>query len=173
MIKFEGVCFTRVNTKVLVGVVVVFLAAFGYVVYLANKTPEPEVCAVDGCENEPKPGSTYCYDHACFEPGCEEKRTSDSRYCRAHSEQYEAQKKKSYNTFKKSSSSSSSSSYKKKSSGSSSYVYDSYDVNSYKSKEEFAEDKYEEFYDYEDDYEDEDEAYDAAEDYWEDNYEGD
>ncbi|WP_026659691.1 hypothetical protein [Butyrivibrio sp. AC2005] len=44
--------------------------------------------------------------------------------------------------------------------------YDPYNVNDYKSSEEFADDKYEEFYDYEDDYEDEDEAYDAAEDYW-------
>ncbi|MCR5501922.1 MAG: hypothetical protein K6F53_02845 [Lachnospiraceae bacterium] len=43
---------------------------------------------------------------------------------------------------------------------------DTYDVYSYKSAQDFADDKYEEFYDYEDDYEDEDEAYDAAEDYW-------
>ncbi len=43
-----------------------------------------------------------------------------------------------------------------------------YDVHSYKSAQDFADDKYEEFYDYEDDYEDEDEAYDAAEDYWND-----
>lgn len=43
---------------------------------------------------------------------------------------------------------------------------DPYDVHDYKSAEEFADDKYEEFYDYEDDYEDEDEAYDAAEEYW-------
>ena len=44
--------------------------------------------------------------------------------------------------------------------------YDSYDVDDYKSAQDFADDKYEEFFDYEDDYEDEDEAYDAAEDYW-------
>lgn len=43
---------------------------------------------------------------------------------------------------------------------------DPYDVDKYKSAQDFADDKYEEFYDYEDDYEDEDEAYDAAEDYW-------
>lgn len=48
--------------------------------------------------------------------------------------------------------------------------YDPYDVHDYKSAQDFADDKYEEFYDYEDDYEDEDEAYDAAEDYWNDNY---
>ncbi len=44
--------------------------------------------------------------------------------------------------------------------------YDHYDVYDYKSAQDFADDKYEEFFDYEDDYEDEDEAYDAAEDYW-------
>ncbi len=44
--------------------------------------------------------------------------------------------------------------------------YDPYDVHKYKSAQDFADDKYEEFFDYEDDYEDEDEAYDAAEDYW-------
>ncbi len=44
--------------------------------------------------------------------------------------------------------------------------YDPYDVHDYKSAQDFADDKYEEFYDYEDDFEDEDEAYDAAEDYW-------
>ncbi|WP_026522832.1 hypothetical protein [Butyrivibrio sp. VCB2001] len=49
-------------------------------------------------------------------------------------------------------------------------IYDPYDVHDYKSAQDFADDKYEEFYDYEDDYEDEDEAYDAAEDYWNDNY---
>ena len=48
--------------------------------------------------------------------------------------------------------------------------YDSYDVYDYKSAQDFADDKYEEFYDYEDDYDDEDEAYDAAEDYWNDKY---
>lgn len=49
---------------------------------------------------------------------------------------------------------------------------DTYDVYNYKSAQEFADDKYEEFYDYEDDYddEDEDEAYDAAEDYWYDHH---
>ena len=41
-----------------------------------------------------------------------------------------------------------------------------YHVEDYRSSQDFADDKYEEFYDYEDDYEDEDEAYDAAEDYW-------
>ncbi|WP_024865648.1 hypothetical protein [Butyrivibrio sp. FCS014] len=45
-------------------------------------------------------------------------------------------------------------------------TYDPYDSKSYKSAQDFADDKYEEFYDYEDDYDDEDEAYDAAEDYW-------
>lgn len=45
-------------------------------------------------------------------------------------------------------------------------TYDPYDVYSYKSAKDFADDKYEEFYDFEDDYEDEDEAYDAAEEYW-------
>jgi hypothetical protein len=49
-------------------------------------------------------------------------------------------------------------------------TYDTYDVHDYKSAQEFADDKYEEFYDYEDDFEDEDEAYDAAEDYWNDNH---
>lgn len=53
-----------------------------------------------------------------------------------------------------------------RSSSSSSKKYDQYDVYSYTSAQDFADDKYEEFYDYEDDYEDEDEAYDAAEDYW-------
>ncbi len=48
--------------------------------------------------------------------------------------------------------------------------YDQYDVHSYKSSQDFADDKYEEFYDYEDDFEDEDEAYDAAEDYWNENH---
>ena len=47
--------------------------------------------------------------------------------------------------------------------------YDPYDVHDYKSAQDFADDKYEEFFDYEDDYDDEDEAYDAAEDYWNDN----
>ncbi len=54
--------------------------------------------------------------------------------------------------------------------GSSQKTYDSYDRNKYKSAQDFADDKYEEFYDYEDDYEDEDEAYDAAEDYWNNGY---
>lgn len=52
----------------------------------------------------------------------------------------------------------------------SSKKYDYYDVYDYKSAQDFADDKYEEFYDYEDDYEDEDEAYDAAEDYWRDHH---
>lgn len=47
---------------------------------------------------------------------------------------------------------------------------DPYDGDKYKSSQDFADDKYEEFYDYEDEYEDEDEAYDAAEDYWNDEY---
>ena len=49
-------------------------------------------------------------------------------------------------------------------------TYDPYDANEYKSAQDFADDKYEEFFDYEDDYEDEDEAYDAAEDYWDELY---
>ncbi len=43
---------------------------------------------------------------------------------------------------------------------------DPYNVYSYGSAQDFADDKYEEFFDYEDDYDDEDEAYDAAEEYW-------
>ncbi len=70
----------------------------------------------------------------------------------------------------KSKPSSSKSSKSKSSSSKSKKGYDSYNVHDYKSAQDFADDKYEEFYDYEDDYDDEDEAYDAAEDYWNDNY---
>ena len=74
------------------------------------------------------------------------------------------------NTSTKKSASSGSNTTKSYSSGKSktkkSKTYDPYNVHDYKSAQDFADDKYEEFYDYEDDFDDEDEAYDAAEDYW-------
>ena len=95
------------------------------------------------------------YGH-CSKSGCTRKKSTGSIYCYEH---------------KLSTTSSSSSSYSsKKSYSSSRKKYDSYDVYNYRSSQDFADDKYEEFFDYEDDFEDEDEAYDAAEDYWNDHH---
>ncbi len=110
--------------------------------------------------------SDYCYNHKCMNSYCHNKKASGSDYCTAH-----APKKKTTTTKNSSSTStkkknSSSTSTKKKNSSSSKKKYDAYDVYNYKSAQDFADDKYEEFYDYEDYYDDEDEAYDAAEDYW-------
>ncbi len=107
----------------------------------------------------------------CLEPGCGLERASGSKYCYIHKSYTGVSSKKSYGYSSGSSipstksvapvapkTSTTSKSTKK--------TYDSYNVQNYKSAQDFADDKYEEFYDYEDDYEDEDEAYDAAEDYW-------
>ena len=105
--------------------------------------------------------STLAYNSQCAKSGCTRKRSTGSIYCYEH---------KPKDTSSSSSYSSKSSSKKKSSSGKSKKSYDYYGVHDYKSAQDFADDKYEEFYDYEDDYEDEDEAYDAAEDYWNDNH---
>ncbi len=142
-------------------------------------------CAKSGCTRKRSTGSIYCYEHKsgtsssssysssksyssttstkhCAKAGCTRKRSTGSIYCYEH---------KPKDTSSSSSYSSKSTSKKKSSySGKSKKSYDYYGVHDYKSAQDFADDKYEEFYDYEDDYEDEDEAYDAAEDYWNDNH---
>jgi hypothetical protein len=99
----------------------------------------------------------------CIKSGCTRKRSTGSSYCYVH-------KPSSGSSSSSSSSYSSGKSYSKKRNSYSGKSYDYYGVHNYKSAQDFADDKYEEFYDYEDDYDDEDEAYDAAEDYWNDNY---
>ncbi|WP_035764933.1 hypothetical protein [Butyrivibrio sp. NC2002] len=105
--------------------------------------------------------SVGAYNSQCAKSGCTRKRSTGSIYCYEHKPTTASSSSSSYSS-KKSSSKKSYSSSKKK--------YDSYDVYDYKSAQDFADDKYEEFYDYEDDYDDEDEAYDAAEDYWNDHH---
>lgn len=107
--------------------------------------------------------NAIAYNSQCAKSGCTRKRSTGSIYCYEH---------KPKATTSSSSYSNSKSTAKKKSSssGKSKKSYDYYGVQDYKTAQDFADDKYEEFYDYEDDYEDEDEAYDAAEDYWNDNY---
>ena len=133
-----------------------------------------KVCAASGCWGYAAKDSSYCSKHTCSHSNCTSKVVEGTRYCSTHTEKTNTTKssyKSSGYTTKKSTSSSksySSNSSSKKSGSKKSY--DPYDVHKYKSAQDFADDKYEEFYDYEDDYEDEDEAYDAAEDYWNDNY---
>ncbi len=125
-----------------------------------------KACAASGCWGYASKDSSYCSKHTCSNSKCTNKVVGDTRYCSTHTEKTTSTKsssKSSYSTKKKSSSSSKTKSSSKK-------KYDAYDVYSYKSAQDFADDKYEEFYDYEDDYEDEDEAYDAAEDYWRDHH---
>ncbi len=140
--------------------------------YVREKGYTP--CAVTGCYDKPSTGHIYCHRHECREDKCKSKKEAGSDYCKNHQPKKSTSKSstgskystgKSYSGSKNSTSKSGSS---KSSTGKSTTrkKYDSYDVYSYKSAQEFADDKYEEFYDYEDDYEDEDEAYDAAEDYW-------
>ncbi len=122
------------------------------------------VCAVSGCYDKARSKGCYCSKHSCREKDCNSRSVTGSwGYCSKH------------DPGKKSASSSTTStkkyySGKKSSSSSTKKKYDIYDVYDYKSAQDFADDKYEEFYDYEDDYEDEDEAYDAAEDYWNDHH---
>lgn len=124
-------------------------------------------CLKKYCEREAVNGGCYCRYHTCAEPGCYAGVSSSNEKCEKHKTRYNSNpsRTKSKTTATaaqakrnnvKSNSRSSSSNRKK----------DTYDVYDYKSAQDFADDKYEEFYDYEDDFEDEDEAYDAAEDYW-------
>ena len=106
--------------------------------------------------------SAFAYNSQCAKSGCTRKRSTGSIYCYEH--KGGSSSSSSYSSSKSTSKKNSSSSGKSKKS------YDYYGVHNYKSAQDFADDKYEEFYDYEDDYEDEDEAYDAAEDYWNDNH---
>ena len=135
-------------------------------------------CKVDGCTSArvTEKGS-YCYKHKCKMKNCEAG-NDGSNYCSAHKKAGEAAEKKMWEKYQKSSSSGSSkksyagtSGTKNNSGTAKKKKNDPYNVYDYKSAQDFADDKYEEFYDYEDDYEDEDEAYDAAEDYWRDYYE--
>ena len=128
-----------------------------------------DYCDYPSCWGHVAKDSDYCSLHTCANTKCTNKVESGSRYCSTHTESTTTKKSSSssYST-KKSSSSKSSSKYS--SSKSNKKKYDTYDVYNYKSAQEFADDKYEEFYDYEDDYDDEDEAYDAAEDYWYDHH---
>ncbi len=128
-------------------------------------------CAADKCWGYAVTNGKYCRSHTCKYAECTNKATDDEGYCSTHSHKNETSSKSykkgtSYpskegktNTGRNSRNSSRNNRTSKK-------KYDQYDVYDYKSAEEFADDKYEEFYDYEDGYEDEDEAYDAAEDYW-------
>lgn len=141
--------------------------------YCSNHT-----CTASGCKKmRYSDSTTYCYSHRCEYKGCSSKREDGSSFCKSHkaagekayAEMWQKNQKKSSSGKGTAGKSSSSSASSKKSSTSKSYTqkkYDPYNVYSYKSAQDFADDKYEEFYDYEDDYEDEDEAYDAAEDYW-------
>lgn len=132
-------------------------------------------CVVSGCYGRPSKGHCYCSRHECWHKDCKNKKEDGSDYCKYHQPKTTSSKSSSgsKNSTGKSYSSTSKSSTNKTGSSKSSLgksatrkKYDPYDVYSYKSAQDFADDKYEEFYDYEDDYEDEDEAYDAAEDYW-------
>ncbi len=153
-----------------------------------------KVCAAEGCWATASSKSSYCSRHTCIVGGCYSCVLEGQRKCEAHSEAYIVAKYKKNNFAsgkKEEDKSSVGSSVTRKTNGnsgsktgtgsyrsttgkstskkSSSKTYDPYDVGDYKSAQDFADDKYEEFYDYEDDYEDEDEAYDAAEEYWYDN----
>ncbi len=137
-------------------------------------------CIAPGCKNRQYGGGTsYCCSHRCNMQGCSSKRTEDSNFCSTHKSAGKAAEAKIWRKVQNSSSNKSTYSTKNKSTGKSSTKktsssskkkYDPYDVYSYKSAQDFADDKYEEFYDYEDDFDDEDEAYDAAEDYWRDHH---
>jgi hypothetical protein len=133
-----------------------------------------KACAASGCWGRATKDSRYCSRHTCSNSKCTSKVVEGTRYCSTHTEKTSTNKssnKSSGYTTKRSTSSSKSSTNKSSSKKSGSKKsYDPYDVHKYKSAQDFADDKYEEFYDYEDDYEDEDEAYDAAEDYWNDYY---
>ncbi len=124
-------------------------------------------CLKRYCEKEAVKGGCYCIYHTCAEPGCYAEVSSSNEKCEKHKNHYNS------NTFKNKSKTGVTSSQTKRNnvksgvrSSSSGKKKDTYDVYSYKSARDFADDKYEEFYDYEDDFDDEDEAYDAAEDYW-------
>ena len=123
-------------------------------------------CSAYGCYRKPSKGHSYCSTHECSNSDCHNIKVSGSDYCKSHQPKPV--------TTKKTATTKSSYSYTPKktgsSTGSSTKKYDPYNVYSYKSAQDFADDKYEEFFDYEDDYEDEDEAYDAAEDYWYDHH---
>ena len=118
-----------------------------------------KVCSVTGCYDHACSGGIYCSTHTCRNKDCWNKAEEKGGYCSKHNPK-KSTTSSSYSSKKNNSVS------KKNSSGSSKKKYDSYNVYDYKSAQDFADDKYEEFYDYEDDYDDEDEAYDAAEDYW-------
>ena len=111
-------------------------------------------CAKEGCKNTAASGSNYCYVHKPITAKNSRSSSSSVKKSTNSSTKQTGSSGKKYTTSKKNTS-------KKK---------DTYDVYSYKSAQDFADDKYEEFYDYEDDYEDEDEAYDAAVDYWNDHH---
>ncbi len=142
-----------------------------------------KACAYSGCWGYASKDSSYCSKHTCSNSKCTSKVVDGTRYCSTHAEKTSTtkstSKSSSYSTKKSTSSSKSttskstsrySGSKKSSSKSSSKKSYDPYDVHSYKSAQDFADDKYEEFYDYEDDFDDEDEAYDAAEDYWNDHH---
>ena len=137
-------------------------------------------CTVKGCKglrwSDKVP---YCYEHRCNMRDCTSPHMAGSRYCSKHdsagkaaeAKMWEKNKNKNNKSTVKSSGSkaktySSGVKNKKYNTGANKKKNDPYDVYDYKSAQDFADDKYEEFYDYEDDYDDEDEAYDAAEDYW-------
>ena len=171
----------------------VMIMVFAIPVYAGTKYKA--TCASPGCEYERSDHSSYCRLHTCQETDCYSYRNNGSVYCDRHAREKLSDRKGCcekygcYRSKEKGSSyckehggvrSSSSStkkigstytgSYKKSNSSSKKKKADTYNVYDYKSAQEFADDKYEEFYDYEDDYEDEDEAYDAAEDYWYDHH---
>lgn len=149
------------------------------------KKKEIKVCAAYGCYDTAV--GSWCYYHTCREKNCTNKVAEDSKYCYTHSpkkatsstgtSKIEVFSNKHYNT-KSSASKTTTSKYTSKntqtksssSKKSSKKTKDYYDVYNYRSAQDFADDKYEEFFDYEDDYEDEDEAYDAAVDYWNDKH---
>ena len=137
-----------------------------------------EMCAVTGCRMLAKRPGRYCDRHTCHRSNCTNKVYGDTNYCSVHVKKSTSSSTSGKNSYSSKDSSTSGKSYSNgssssKKSSSSDKKYDRndiYDVYKYKSAQEFADAKYEEFYDYEDDYEDEEEAYDAAEDYWNDHH---
>ena len=130
-------------------------------------------CAYEHCYNRPVGGHFYCTEHECSFADCKSVCDHSGIYCKYHKDFMEYKDSIAEFDFKKTDASDktvTASSNRRKTRSSSMKKYDTYDVYSYSSAQDFADDKYEEFYDYEDDYEDEDEAYEAAEDYWNDHH---
>ena len=175
--------------KKIMALIVIAVIVIGelYAMPLRAVAGDPQ-CSASGCKNSRASGSTYCSTHTCHHGSCKSKILSGSKYCSSHTcaqsgcyrEVNSANSKCSIHK-NSTGSSATAATTTAASTGSRPYTYtssgsiistasgrrtDPYNVYSYSSAQDFADDKYEEFFDYEDDYEDEDEAYDAAEEYW-------